>query len=91
MARVLFLFGLNNVFQSMATKLPLEDQTLIGNKLLFQTEHSTDLLPKGLIHADLFRDNVLCIDGNVTGILDLYSACHGDLLFDLAITANEVL
>ena len=83
------LHGLSGVFHSVATQLPIADQTLISDELLFQAGRSADLLPTGLIHADLFRDNVLCVDGQVTGILDFYSACHGALLFDLAITVND--
>jgi homoserine kinase type II len=83
------LNGLSTVFHSLSMRLPLADQTLISNELDFQAEHSTDLLPTGLIHADLFRDNVLCVDGNIAGLLDFYSACHGHLLFDLAITVND--
>jgi homoserine kinase type II len=37
----------------------------------------------------LFRDNVLFLDGRLSGMLDFYSACHGELLFDVAIAVND--
>lgn len=46
-------------------------------------------LPGGLIHGDLFRDNVLVEDGEITGLLDFYSAGAGAWLFDLAVCLND--
>lgn len=46
-------------------------------------------LPSGIIHADLFRDNVL-MDGNeVAGFIDFYYAVHGLFVYDLAIALND--
>lgn len=46
-------------------------------------------LPCGLIHGDLFRDNVLFEGENLTGILDFHHAAAGYLLYDLAVAAND--
>ena len=43
-------------------------------------------LPSGLVHGDLFRDNVLWKDGSIRGLLDFESASHESYAFDLMVT-----
>lgn len=43
-------------------------------------------LPSGLIHGDLFRDNVLTFDDEVTALLDFESASFGPFVYDLLVT-----
>ena len=46
-------------------------------------------LPRGLIHGDLFRDNVLFNERGLTGVLDFHHASHGFRIYDLAVAAND--
>lgn len=46
-------------------------------------------LPRGPVHADLFRDNVMFEDGKLTGFFDFYFAGVDTWLFDIAVCLND--
>lgn len=76
-----------------ASLLPLvspEERSLLADELAFQAAQDWSGLPRGVIHADLFRDNVLwSAEGQLTGLLDFYFAGDDVWLFDLAVVAND--
>ena len=64
-------------------------RTMLADELAFQASHRHDRLPRGPIHADLFRDNVLFDAGRVGGFIDFYFAGVDCLLFDVAVCVND--
>jgi homoserine kinase type II len=69
--------------QQLLPKIKPDEAALIQSELAFQAQHKQDALPRGVIHGDLFRDNVLFDNGRIGGVIDFY------LLYDVAITAND--
>jgi len=70
-------------------KLTPEEQHLIENEIESYNDATWKALPRGTIHTDCFRDNVLFVNDEITGLLDLYNACYGPYLYDLAVCVND--
>ena len=75
--------------QKVLPTLNLQDQVLLQSELAYQLTLNTSQLPQGVIHGDLFRDNVLFDDDSLGGFIDFYYACNDVLAYDLAIAVNE--
>ena len=47
-------------------------------------------LPKGIIHADLFHDNIFFIQDKLSGVIDFYFSCEDFFAFEIAICFNAL-
>ncbi len=65
-------------------------EKLIEDELAFLEANWPHQLPAGVIHADLFPDNVFFFPGkdDVSGLIDFYFACNDLLAYDIAICMN---
>jgi homoserine kinase type II len=61
---------------------------LIADELEMLSRAWPKSLPRGIVHADLFPDNVLFLGDRLSGLIDFYFACTDDLAYDLAICLN---
>jgi homoserine kinase type II len=69
--------------------LDTENRSLLESELAFQAEHRFPDLPRGPVHADLFRDNALFEGGRISGVIDFYFAGVDCLLYDIAVCVND--
>lgn len=81
---------------TVPTVLPYLDQAqadLLQAELAFQNHTAASsayqALPKGPVHADLFRDNVMFDGETLTGFFDFYFAGCDTFLFDLCVCLND--
>lgn len=70
-------------------KVDADEARLMDSENRFQAGKDDSDLPQGVIHGDLFRDNMLWDEAGEPGIIDFYFACDDTLLFDVAITVND--
>jgi len=70
-----------------------EQARLLQSELAFQNHIAKSAayqaLPKGPVHADLFRDNVMFEGEKLTGFFDFYFAGNDAWLFDLSVSMND--
>jgi len=60
----------------------------VANELSHLEAHWPRDLPQGVIHADLFPDNVFFLADALSGLIDFYFACTDTLAYDVAICLN---
>ncbi|VAW47354.1 Homoserine kinase [hydrothermal vent metagenome] len=76
-------------YETIKPNLNEEESALIESELVFQNSVDWAHCPKGVTHADLFCDNALFDGDTLSGIIDLYYACHSSFLYDLAVMVND--
>ena len=90
-ANDLAVAGWRSLFESCRTRAaeaqPGLAEELATELVLLETSWPRDL-PMGVIHADLFPDNVFFRDHELSGLIDFYFACTDFLAYDLAICLN---
>jgi homoserine kinase type II len=69
--------------------LDASKKNLLEKELEFQSGQRFPDLPRGPVHADLFRDNALFDGARLSGVIDFYFAGVDCLLYDLAVCAND--
>jgi homoserine kinase type II len=90
-ANALSVSGWRPLFDAAASRADTLQQglrALLGAELDHLERHWPKHLPNGVIHADLFPDNVLFLGERLSGLIDFYFACNDILAYDVAICLN---
>ncbi len=90
-ANALSLAGWRKLFEDSRARADEVKKGLaddIAKELDYVTSHWPKDLPAGVIHADLFPDNVFFLDDKFSGMIDFYFACNDFFAYDLAVCLN---
>ncbi|MEA1988570.1 MAG: homoserine kinase [Pseudomonadota bacterium] len=80
---------MQTTFADIKSHLSGQECQVIESEFEFQSQTDWSVLPKAVIHADLFCDNAMFNGDTLTGIIDLYYACNAPMLYDLAVMVND--
>ena len=75
-------------FADRADEIAPDLGPLIAGELAHLEGHWPKGLPAGVIHADLFPDNVFFLGDRLSGLIDFYFACNDALAYDVAVCLN---
>jgi homoserine kinase type II len=74
-------------------RLPFDDRSLLERCIQVVAgmlqRGDVRALPQGVVHGDLFRDNVLFTERGLAGVVDFHHAARGFWLYDLAVAIND--
>ena len=73
----------------IAPRLTRAENELIASENAYQAMHDDTVLPQGIIHGDLFHDNVLWDEEGNGGMIDFYFACDDVLVYDVALAVSD--
>ena len=79
----------SDMYLNLKKYLSLEDQGILELEINYHKEMAKAELPEGIIHGDLFKDNVLFLNDKVSGFIDFYYACNEKFIYDIAIAIND--
>jgi len=83
------LSWMNETLGLIKSSLDQTDIKILQDQIRLYADLDSRQLPRAVIHGDLFRDNVLIENDNITAVIDFYNAGEDILLMDLAIAAND--
>jgi homoserine kinase type II len=61
---------------------------MLTSELMYLEQNWPENLPKGVVHADAFPDNVFFRQGKISAVIDFYFSCSEFYAYDFAISAN---
>lgn len=89
-------FGFNRIvaiYREVRRQLPSHLKNIVrvlDDEFSYLENYLDNNLPKGIIHGDLFADNVKFKGNRLTGVMDFEAACRGKLIYDLATAVNAL-
>ncbi len=89
-------FGFNKIaaiYREVRRQLPSHLKNIVrvlDDEFSYLENYLDNNLPKGIIHGDLFADNVKFKGNRLVGIMDFEAACRGKLIYDLATAVNAL-
>lgn len=82
-----------SIYREVRRQLPSHMKNIVrvlDDEASYLENYLDNNLPKGIIHGDLFSDNVKFKGNRLIGIMDFEAACRGKLIYDLATAVNAL-